>query len=57
VLAVAKGPMGAAFAPDGEHVLVSNHDNGIVTIVDLARRRIDGWFEAGEGIETLAFHG
>jgi DNA-binding beta-propeller fold protein YncE len=56
VLPVAKGPMGAAFAPDGEKVLIANHDNGIVTVVDLAKRSIAGWFEAGEGIETLSYY-
>jgi DNA-binding beta-propeller fold protein YncE len=56
VLPVAKGPMGAAFAPDGEHVLIANHDNGIVTEVDLAGRKITGWFEGGEGIETLSYY-
>jgi DNA-binding beta-propeller fold protein YncE len=56
LLAVAKGPMGAAFSPDGARVLISNHDNGIVTVIDLAARRIDGWFEGGEGIETLCYY-
>jgi DNA-binding beta-propeller fold protein YncE len=56
VLAVAKGPMGAAFAPDGERVLIANHDNGIVTVIDLAKRSIAGWFEGGEGIETLSYY-
>jgi len=56
VLPVAKGPMGVAFAADGKRALVSNHDNGIVTVIDLPGRRIAGWFEGGEGIETLAYY-
>jgi DNA-binding beta-propeller fold protein YncE len=55
MLAVAKGPQGIAFAPDGRRVIVANHDCGVATIVDLEEKRVTGWFEAGNGIETLAF--
>lgn len=55
VLVTAKGPMGAAFAPDNRSVLIAGHDSGIVTAIDLERRAISGWFEGGEGIETIAY--
>jgi len=55
-LLVAKGPMGFAFAPDGNAAIVANHDSGIATTIDLAQRRITGYFDGGTGIETLAFY-
>ena len=55
-LIVAKGPMGFAFAPDGNTAMVANHDSGIVTIINLPERRITGYFDGGSGIETLAFY-
>ncbi|HXX11284.1 MAG TPA: YncE family protein [Burkholderiales bacterium] len=55
-LIVAKGPMGFAFAPDGNAAIVANHDSGIATVIDLAERRITGYFDGGSGIETLAFY-
>lgn len=56
MLPVAKGPQGMAFTADGARVVVANHDSGIATIIDLARKKATGWFEAGQGIETLAFY-
>jgi YVTN family beta-propeller protein len=55
-LIVAKGPMGFAFAPDGNAAIVANHDSGIATVIDLAERRVTGYFDGGSGIETLAFY-
>jgi YVTN family beta-propeller protein len=55
-LIVAKGPMGFAFAPDGNLAIVANHDSGIATVIDLVERRITGYFDGGSGIETLAFY-
>lgn len=54
-LIVAKGPMGFAFAPDGNAAIVANHDSGIATLIDLQERRVTGYFDGGSGIETLAF--
>lgn len=56
VLILAKGPMGAAFAPDHHSVLIASHDSGIVTTVDLEKRAITDWFEGGSGIETISYY-
>ena len=56
VLVLAKGPMGAAFAEDNRSVLIASHDSGIVTAVDLEKRAITGWFEGGNGIETISYY-
>jgi DNA-binding beta-propeller fold protein YncE len=53
---VARGPMGVAFHPDGRTALVANHGSGKITIVDLEAGRPTGEFEAGVGVETLAFY-
>jgi DNA-binding beta-propeller fold protein YncE len=56
LLPVAKGPQGIAYTADGKRAIIANHDSGIATVVDLASRRVTGWFEAGNGIETLTFY-
>lgn len=56
LLPVAKGPQGIAYTADGKRAIIANHDSGIATVIDLAAKRIDGWFEAGNGIETLTFY-
>ena len=55
VLGVGAGPMGFAFSPDGETMLVANHGEGTVSTVDLAAGRVTGTFKAGTGIETLTY--
>ena len=55
-LAVSKGPMGIAFAADGRSALVSSHDGGLITRIDLHDKKIIGAVEAGGGIEALAFY-
>ena len=56
VVAVAKGPMGIAFPPDGASVIVSSHDSGILTRIDLASGRAVAAYDGGAGIEVLAFY-
>ena len=52
VYKVGKDPMGFAFAPDGRTVLVANHGDGTVSVLDLKEQRITGKFMAGTGIES-----
>jgi hypothetical protein len=37
-------------------VLVANHGDGSVSVVDLESKRITGQFQAGTGIETLTYY-
>lgn len=56
VFPVGKDPMGFAFAPDGKTLLVANHGDGTVTVIDLKASKITNTFKAGTGIETLAYY-
>ena len=56
VISLAKGPMGIAYAPDGKTALVTSHDSGIITILDLAERRAIRAVDGGNGIEVLAYY-
>ncbi len=56
VLPVAKGPQGMAFAKDNQRVVISNHDCGVATVIDLDDQKAVGCFEFGKGIETLTFY-
>jgi YVTN family beta-propeller protein len=49
-------PMGVAFHPDGRTALVGNHGAGKITVVDLEAAAPVREFEAGVGVETLAFY-
>jgi len=53
---VSAAPMGVAFHPDGQTALVGNHGAGKITVVDLAAAAPVREFEAGVGVETLAFY-
>ena len=53
---VSASPMGVAFHPDGRTALVSNHGAGKITVVDLEAAAPLREFEAGVGVETLAFY-
>ena len=48
--------MGFAFAPDGRTVLVANHGDGTVSVLDLKEQRITGNFMAGTGIESGTYY-
>lgn len=52
---LAKGPMGIAFAPSGGSALVSSHDSGLLTRIDLSTGRAVEAFDGGAGIEVLAY--
>jgi len=56
VFPVGKDPMGFAFAPDGKTLLVANHGDGTVTVIDLKASKVVDMFRAGTGIETLAYY-
>lgn len=55
MIAIAKGPQGIAFTADGVHALISNHDCGLITRIDLATATAIECVEAGKGIEALTF--
>ncbi|MGH6923870.1 MAG: hypothetical protein ACRED5_09040 [Propylenella sp.] len=56
MIPVAKGPMGALFAEDGTSVIVSSHDSGLLTRIDLATGRVLGALDGGAGVEVLAYY-
>jgi YVTN family beta-propeller protein len=56
VFPVGKDPMGFAFAPDGKTLLVANHGDGTVTVIDLKASKVVDTFKAGTGIETLSYY-
>ena len=48
--------MGFAFAPDGKTVLVANHGDGTVSVIDLSQNRVVSSFTGGAGVESLAYY-
>ncbi len=56
MIPVSKGPQGMAFAPDGKTALVSSHDEGLLTKIDLATGKALGEVDGGTGIEVLAWY-
>jgi DNA-binding beta-propeller fold protein YncE len=54
---VVKGPMGFAFAPDGNTALVASQDWGTICVLDLrGTPHYVGDFDAAGGVETLAYY-
>jgi YVTN family beta-propeller protein len=53
---LAKGPMGIIFATDGKSAVVSSHDSGLLTRIDLANGRAVEAMDGGSGIEVLAYY-
>ena len=56
MIPVSKGPQGMAFAPDGKTALVSSHDEGLLTRIDLASGKALGSLDGGAGIEVMAWY-
>jgi DNA-binding beta-propeller fold protein YncE len=56
VLTVGKTPFGIAFSADSKTVLVSNHGDGTISVIDLPGAKVVNTFKAGTGIETLAYY-
>ena len=48
--------MGMTFTPDSASVIVSSHDSGILTRIDLATETAAAAFDGGTGIEVLALY-
>jgi YVTN family beta-propeller protein len=55
-LPVGKDPMGFAFSADGNTVLVANHGDGTVSVIDLQKPQVVRHFSAGTAIETLSYY-
>jgi YVTN family beta-propeller protein len=55
VLPVGKDPMGFAASADGKTLLVANHGDGTVSVIDLKEGHVVNTFTAGTGIETLTY--
>lgn len=55
-MAIAKGPQGIAIPPEGKHVLVSSHDRGLITRIELGSAKPVDCVAAGKGIEALTFY-
>ncbi len=53
---VGQQAFGIAFSADGKTVLVSNHGDGTISVIDLAESKVIQTFTAGTGIETLSFY-
>jgi YVTN family beta-propeller protein len=51
-----KGPMGIAFPDAGSKAFITNHDEGSVSVLDLAEMKIVHRFQTHMGPETLAFY-
>jgi sugar lactone lactonase YvrE len=56
MIPVAKGPMGIVFPADGQTAIVSSHDSGLLTRIDLESRRALGAYDGGAGVEVMAFY-
>lgn len=52
---LAKGPMGILFEPGDRTALVSSHDSGVITRIDLESARAIAAFDGGGGIEVMAW--
>jgi YVTN family beta-propeller protein len=56
ILPVGQQAFGIAYSADGKTVLVSNHGDGTITVIDLTKNQVSKTFTAGTGIETLAYY-
>jgi YVTN family beta-propeller protein len=56
VLTVGRQAFGIAYSADGKTALVSNHGDGTISVIDLAKNQVVQTFKAGSGIETLAYY-
>lgn len=56
MIPIAKGPQGIAFTADSKQALVSNHDCGLITRVDLGLAKATECVSGGKGIEALSFY-
>ncbi len=56
VVPVGKSPMGFGFAPDNRTVIVGNHGDGTVSVIDMKAGTELNRFHAGTGIETMTWY-
>jgi DNA-binding beta-propeller fold protein YncE len=56
VVPVGKSPMGFGFAPDNRTVIVGNHGDGTVSVIDMKAGTELTRFHAGTGIETMTWY-
>ncbi|HEX4134464.1 MAG TPA: cytochrome D1 domain-containing protein [Bryobacteraceae bacterium] len=56
VVPVGKAPMGVGFAPDNRTLLVGNHGDGSVSVIDMQDGKELKRFHAGAGIETMTWY-
>jgi YVTN family beta-propeller protein len=55
-LTVGSQAFGIAYSADGKTVLVSNHGDGTISVIDVVKNQVVQTFKAGTGIETLAYY-
>ena len=53
---IGKGPMDMGFHENGKTVVIANHDEGTLSIVDLDTASVINKIEAGEGVEILSYY-
>lgn len=53
---VAKGPMGIAYPSDGRSVIITSHDSGLLTRIDLETKKPVAAYDGGAGIEVMTFY-
>jgi DNA-binding beta-propeller fold protein YncE len=56
VVKVGKAPMGMGFAPDNRTLIVGNHGDGSVSVIDMQDGKELKRFQAGTGIETMTWY-
>jgi DNA-binding beta-propeller fold protein YncE len=56
VVPVGKAPMGMGFAPDNRIMIVGNHGDGSVSVIDMQDGKEVKRFQAGAGIETMTWY-
>jgi DNA-binding beta-propeller fold protein YncE len=56
VVSVGKAPMGVGFAPDNRTLIVGNHGDGSVSVIDMQDGKELKRFQAGSGIETMTWY-
>lgn len=56
IVPIGKAPMGMGFAPDNRTMIVGNHGDGSVSVIDMQEGKELKRFQAGAGIETMTWY-
>ncbi len=56
IVPIGKTPMGMGFAPDNRTMIVGNHGDGSVSVVNMIEGKELKRFQAGAGIETMTWY-